>query len=99
MRDYSTINVEQGRLQIKERFLEDKIRFEEGNAFDSADLAAVTPKPTLGVVSGLYELFPENHLLRDSLAGLAQCISRQTPLITIILMKMRLFAHLLFYRE
>ena len=74
MRDYSTINVEQGRLQIKERFLEDKIRFEEGNAFDTADLAAVTPKPTLGVVSGLYELFPENHLLRDSLAGLAQAI-------------------------
>lgn len=53
---------------------EDKIRFEEGNAFDTADLAAVTPKPTLGVVSGLYELFPENHLLRDSLAGLAQAI-------------------------
>ncbi|WP_025154826.1 bifunctional alpha/beta hydrolase/class I SAM-dependent methyltransferase [Morganella morganii] len=74
MRDYSTINVEQGRLQIKERFLEDKIRFEEGNAFDTADLAAITPKPTLGVVSGLYELFPENHLLRDSLAGLAQAI-------------------------
>ena len=25
-------------------------------------------------MSGLYELFPENHLLRDSLAGLAQAI-------------------------
>ena len=34
-----------------------KSRFEGQCAFITADLAAVTPKPTLGVVSGLYELF------------------------------------------
>lgn len=74
LRDYSPVNVEQGRLHIKERFLEDKIRFEEGNAFDADDLAAVTPAPTLGVVSGLYELFPSNELIKASLNGLSRAI-------------------------
>lgn len=74
LRDYSTINVEQGRLQIKERYLEDKARFEEGNAFDADDLVAVTPAPTLGIVSGLYELFPSNELIRASLNGLSRAI-------------------------
>ncbi len=74
LRDYSPVNVEQGRLHIKERFLEGKIRFEEGNAFDADDLAAVTPSPTLGIVSGLYELFPSNHLIKASLDGLSRAI-------------------------
>lgn len=74
LRDYSPINVEQGRLHIKERYLEDKIRFEEGNAFDADDLAAVSPAPTLGIVSGLYELFPSNELIRASLDGLSRAI-------------------------
>lgn len=74
LRDYSPINVEQGRLQIKERYLENKARFEEGNAFDADDLATVTPAPTLGIVSGLYELFPSNDLIRASLNGLSRAI-------------------------
>lgn len=74
MRDYSAINVEQGNIAIKERHLEDKVRFEEGNAFDAESLSAVSPSPTLGIVSGLYELFPENHLLKESLKGLSQAI-------------------------
>ena len=74
LRDYSPVNVEQGQLHIKERFLEDKIRFEEGNAFDADDLASVTPAPTLGVVSGLYELFPSNELIKASLNGLSRAI-------------------------
>lgn len=74
LRDYSPLNVEQGRLQIKERYLENKAHFEEGNAFDADDLAAVTPAPTLGIVSGLYELFPSNDLIRASLNGLSRAI-------------------------
>jgi len=42
-----------------------------GNAFDRDSLAGVNPRPTLGVVSGLYELFPENALIRESLSGVA----------------------------
>src|SRR5258708_28975489 len=49
-------------------------RFEHGDAFDRASLAAVEPKPTLGIVSGLYELFSDNSMVSGSLAGLAAAI-------------------------
>lgn len=74
LRDYSPVNVEQGRLHIKQRYLEDKIQFLEGNAFDANDLAAVTPSPTIGIVSGLYELFPNNDMVKASLDGLSRAI-------------------------
>ena len=54
--------------------LESIARFEAGDAFDRASLATIRPRPTLGIVSGLYELFPDNGLLRNSLAGLADAI-------------------------
>jgi len=75
LRDYSPLNVTQGRALIAEKGMADHVRFEEGNAFDQASLSALNPKPTVAVVSGLYELFPENHLLETSLAGLAQAIA------------------------
>ncbi|OAT24455.1 bifunctional alpha/beta hydrolase/class I SAM-dependent methyltransferase [Proteus myxofaciens] len=81
MRDYSLVNVEQGQIAIKERYLEDKVRFEEGNAFDTESLSAVTPAPTLGIVSGLYELFPDNQLIKASLKGLSQAIPKEGLLI------------------
>ena len=37
-------------------------------------MAAVQPRPTLGIVSGLYELFPDNGMVRPSLAGMAEAI-------------------------
>lgn len=74
LRDYSPLNVTQGRALITEKGMADHVRFDEGNAFDEAALAALNPKPTVAVVSGLYELFPENHLLEISLAGLAQAV-------------------------
>jgi hypothetical protein len=49
-------------------------RFEKGDAFDRRAVAGLQPQPTLGIVSGLYELFPQNSPIRESLAGLAQAI-------------------------
>ena len=74
LRDYSTLNVEAGRRLIAEKRLGDVARFVEGDAFDHDGLVAVEPRPTLGVVSGLYELFPDNGLVRRSLGGLAKAI-------------------------
>lgn len=74
LRDYSELNVQQGQALIAERGMTELARFERGDAFNTAELAALTPKPTLGIVSGLYELFPDNALVRASLAGLAQAI-------------------------
>src|SRR5213078_4473454 len=54
--------------------LQTTARFERGDAFDRQSLVEIRPKPTLGVVSGLYELFPDNGLVRRSLAGLADAI-------------------------
>jgi hypothetical protein len=34
----------------------------------------VSPRPTLAVVSGLYELFPDNGMIRRSLAGVADAV-------------------------
>ena len=74
LRDYSEINVREGRALIAALGLQDRAEFRRGDAFDCDDLARVTPRPTLGVVSGLYELFPENEPIRGSLAGLAAAI-------------------------
>ncbi len=74
LRDYSDINVRDGTRLIHAKGLQDVARFEKGDAFDPASVAGVQPRPTLGIVSGLYELFPDNGMVRRSLAGLAQAI-------------------------
>ena len=53
----------------------DIARFVKGDAFDRDSLAAIEPPPTLGVVSGLYELFRRQ---RDG-APLARRAGRRDP--------------------
>lgn len=74
LRDYSDINVRDGAALIRAKGLEETARFVKGDAFDQAELAALEPKPTLAVVSGLYELFGSNQMISDSLAGLAEAV-------------------------
>lgn len=74
LRDTGPLNVEAGTRLITSRGLEDIARFEQADAFDRGGIAAAEPKPTLGIVSGLYELFPDNAPVRRSLAGLADAI-------------------------
>lgn len=50
------------------------VSVEEGNAFDRQSLASLSPRATIGIVSGLYELFPSNELVLNSLHGLADAI-------------------------
>jgi alpha-beta hydrolase superfamily lysophospholipase len=45
-----------------------------GDAFDRASLAAITPRPSIALVSGLYELFPDNEPVLRSLRGLADAV-------------------------
>jgi hypothetical protein len=73
LRDYKPANLESARRLAAELGLSN-VTIEHGDAFDAASLAAVTPRPTVGIVSGLYELIPENEPVRRSLAGLAQAI-------------------------
>lgn len=74
LRDFSELNVAKGQEMIAGRGMAGRARFEKGDAFNRQDLAALTPRPTLGIVSGLYELFPENKMVRRSLAGMADAI-------------------------
>ena len=74
LRDYSDINVRDGRALIEAKGLQGVARFDQADAFDRASLAAIEPKPTVGVVSGLYELFENNPMVGRSLAGLAEAI-------------------------
>ncbi|MCS4244270.1 alpha-beta hydrolase superfamily lysophospholipase/SAM-dependent methyltransferase [Rhizobium sp. BIGb0125] len=74
LQDYSPINVEKGGTLIAERGLSDIASFHRADAFDTAGLAAIEPKPTLAVVSGLYELFPDNDAIEASLHGLSQAL-------------------------
>jgi SAM-dependent methyltransferase len=75
LRDYSEVNVEQGGALIRARNLADIARFEQADAFDRAGLAAIEPRPTLAVVSGLFELVPDNGPVRLALGGLADAIA------------------------
>ncbi|MEA9581144.1 bifunctional alpha/beta hydrolase/class I SAM-dependent methyltransferase [Xanthomonas nasturtii] len=74
LRDFSPLNVTQGSALIGTLGAGDIARFEQGDAFDPAALAAVQPAPTLAVVSGLYELFADNDQVARSLAGLAAAV-------------------------
>jgi alpha-beta hydrolase superfamily lysophospholipase len=74
LRDYSDLNVRQGAALIVSKGLGSIARFEKGDAFDRASLAAVSPRPTLAIVSGLYELFGDNDLVGRSLAGVGDAV-------------------------
>ncbi|MEJ8855946.1 bifunctional alpha/beta hydrolase/class I SAM-dependent methyltransferase [Variovorax robiniae] len=74
LRDYSDINVRDGRALIAEKELQDIAQFVQADAFDRLSLAGVTPRPTLAVVSGLYELFPDNEMVSRSLAGVGDAV-------------------------
>jgi len=81
LRDYSELNVAQGQALIRGMGLQAVARFEKGDAFDDTGLAALQPRPTLGIVSGLYELFGDNAMVGRSLQGLAQAMTPGSYLI------------------
>jgi alpha-beta hydrolase superfamily lysophospholipase len=74
LRDYSDVNVRDGRALIKAKGLQDLARFDQADAFDRLSLASLDPKPTVAVVSGLYELFENNEQVGRSLTGLAEAV-------------------------
>lgn len=81
LRDYSDINVRDGQALIEAKGLSAIARFEKGDAFNKEQLASLATKPTLAVVSGLYELFGDNQLITNSLAGLAEAMEEGSYLV------------------
>lgn len=75
LRDFSEVNVRDGSALIAEKGFAELARFERGDAFDGESVAAAQPGTTLGIVSGLYELFPDNDQVATSLAGMAGAVA------------------------
>jgi alpha-beta hydrolase superfamily lysophospholipase/SAM-dependent methyltransferase len=73
LRDYKQENVDAAR-RLAAEFGLTNVSVEVGNAFDRGSLAAINPRPTIAIVSGLFELFSENPGVLESLRGLADAI-------------------------
>ena len=81
LRDYSEINVRDGTALIEKKGLNGTARFVKADAFDEAGVAAIEPRPSIAIVSGLYELFPENAAVLASLRGLGRAVQQGDYLI------------------
>ncbi|MNL14162.1 putative lysophospholipase [compost metagenome] len=81
LRDYSDINVKAGKEMIAKRNLTHFAEFKNADAFNEEGIANVEPKPNIAVVSGVYELFSDNNLLKASLSGLHNAIETRGYLI------------------
>jgi alpha-beta hydrolase superfamily lysophospholipase/SAM-dependent methyltransferase len=72
--DYKQENVDAARHLADELNLDGAVVARRGDAFHRESLAKIQPRPTIGIVSGLYELFPSNDAVLNSLRGLADAI-------------------------
>ncbi len=81
LRDYSDINISQGTNLIQEKGLASIAKFLKADAFDVSSFNRLEIKPTLGVVSGLFELFPDNELILRSLEGFSNALDSGSYLI------------------
>lgn len=71
LRDYDAGNVREAQSLAGQLGLDAITHASTGDAFDDAATGAITPQPTLAVISGLYELFPDNTQVMRSLRGVA----------------------------
>jgi SAM-dependent methyltransferase len=75
LRDYKDENLDAA-ARLRDELGLTGVTLTQGDAFDSAALAAMTPQSTVAIASGLYELFPENEPVLRSLRGLADAVER-----------------------
>ena len=73
LRDYKEENLAAAR-NLSAEFGLQNVEIAHGDAFDQASLVSLTPRPTIAIASGLYELFPDNDQVRRSLQGLAEAL-------------------------
>ena len=73
LRDNTQANLEAG-LSLAEELKVSNATFIKADAFDQKSLASISPKPTIAIVSGLYELFPDNDSVLNSLRGLSEAV-------------------------
>jgi alpha-beta hydrolase superfamily lysophospholipase/SAM-dependent methyltransferase len=72
--DYKQENVDAVRALADELNVHGAVVACRGDAFDRESLARIRPHATIGIVSGLYELFASNEPVLNSLRGMADAI-------------------------
>jgi len=72
--DYKQENVDAVRALADELNVNGAVIARRSDAFNRESLARIRPRATIGIVSGLYELFPSNEPVFNSLRGLADAI-------------------------
>ena len=80
LRDWNPASAEAASRLARERNV-GNLTAEQGDALDRRALAGVRPRPAIAIVSGLYELFPDNARVRESLLGLADAVDEEGYLI------------------
>ncbi|MFL6280789.1 MAG: class I SAM-dependent methyltransferase family protein, partial [Vicinamibacterales bacterium] len=80
LRDIEPRNLEAGKAMARALGLE-AVSFVQADAFDLSVAAATSRRPDIAVVSGLYELFPDNPRVLRSLQSLAQAMADDGTLI------------------
>lgn len=75
LRDWDTTGLKQGRALAESKGLT-HVYFEQADAFDPQAIVGLKPKPHIVIVSGLYELFADNTLIKRSLTGISQLLSK-----------------------
>jgi hypothetical protein len=70
LRDWAPANLEAARI-LAGQLQVSSVEFTPGDAFDRDVLSSIRPRPNVAIVSGLYELFPDNRMVFRSLQGLA----------------------------
>jgi alpha-beta hydrolase superfamily lysophospholipase len=74
LRDVTPANLARGRALAADMGLP-HVRFEPGDAFDPQSIRSAAPRPNLVIVSGLYELFPDNAMVSASLQGIGEAVA------------------------
>jgi alpha-beta hydrolase superfamily lysophospholipase/SAM-dependent methyltransferase len=73
LRDYKPENVDAA-TRFAAKLGLTNVKVEVADAFDREAIASIKPRPTIAIVSGLFELFPENAGVLESLRGLAEAL-------------------------
>ena len=76
VRDYQEQNIEEGKALARNLEL-DNIEYKQTDAFDKASYQDQTFKPNIIVVSGVFELFADNGLIKTAIDGIASIIDDQ----------------------
>ncbi|RXJ83417.1 methyltransferase [Arcobacter sp. CECT 8985] len=74
VRDYQTQNIQKGQSYI-EKYNLDNIKYKQADAFDKSNYKDQSFKPNIVVISGVFELFDNNDLIKNAINGVSNILN------------------------